>query len=75
VHVWNINNVARYAIPAERGSREICLNGAAARLAVIGDRVIIASFQWMEESRTTEHYPKVVFVDSRNRVMQPIGSE
>jgi aspartate 1-decarboxylase len=72
VHVWNINNGARletYAIQAERGSREICLNGAAARLAVVGDRVIIASFQWVEESRTMEHCPKKVFVDSQNRVM------
>jgi len=72
VHVWNINNGSRletYAVPAERGSLEICLNGAAARLAAVGDRVIIASFQWVEEGRAADHYPKLVFVDSQNRVM------
>jgi aspartate 1-decarboxylase len=71
VHVWNINNGSRletYAIPAAAGSGEICLNGAAARLAVAGDLVIIASFQWVEEERVAGHTPKIVFVDPKNRV-------
>jgi len=72
VHVWNVNNGSRlqtYAIPAERGAGEICLNGAAARMAAVGDRVIIATFQWLEESRTPEHHPKLVFVDGQNRII------
>ena len=74
VHVWNINNGSRletYAIPAAAGSGEICLNGAAARLAVTGDLVIIASFQWMEESQVAVHKPKLVFVDGHNRIIPP----
>jgi aspartate 1-decarboxylase len=72
VHVWNLNNGARletYAIPSPAGSGEICLNGAAARLAMPGDLVIIATFHWLEENRLAGYQPKVVFVDAQNRVM------
>jgi aspartate 1-decarboxylase len=71
VHVWNLNNGARletYAIPAPAGSGEICLNGAAARLAVAGDVVILATFQWVEENQVAGHTPKLVFLDARNRI-------
>jgi aspartate 1-decarboxylase len=71
VHVWNVNNGNRletYAIPAPGGSGEICLNGAAARMAVAGDLVIIATFSWIEEEEVAEHQPVVVFVDGQNRV-------
>jgi len=47
VYVFNVTNGARfetYAIPGQRGSGVICVNGAAARLAQVGDLVIIASF-------------------------------
>src|SRR5258705_13828927 len=67
VHVWNINNGERletYCIPAPAGSGEICLNGAAARRAVAGDLVILATFQWVEESQAAGHTPKLVFVDA-----------
>ena len=70
VHVWNISNGSRlqtYAIPAPRNSGEICLNGAAARHAVAGDCVIIASFSWLDEKDAAAHQPRLIFVDSRNR--------
>jgi aspartate 1-decarboxylase len=73
VHVWDVNNGERfetYAVPAARGSGEICLNGAAARLAQVGDLVIITAFCWLEEQAATNHLGKVVLVDERNRVMQ-----
>ena len=70
VHVWNVTNGSRlqtYAIPASAGSGEICLNGAAARLAHAGDLVIIASFSWLDEIEAAQHQPKLVFVDAQNQ--------
>jgi aspartate 1-decarboxylase len=74
VHVWNVTNGERletYVIPAEKGSREICLNGAAARRAQPGDVVIIASFCWLEEEAARRHTPKIVMVDGMNHVICP----
>lgn len=71
VHVWNVSSGTRfetYAIPLGRGSGEICVNGAAARLVHAGDPVIIASFCWMEEAEARQYQPTVVLVDERNRV-------
>jgi aspartate 1-decarboxylase len=71
VHVWNVNNATRfetYAIPLKRNSGEICINGAAARLAQPGDLVIVATFCWMDEHEARAHKPKIVLVDSQNRV-------
>ncbi|HEY0263452.1 MAG TPA: aspartate 1-decarboxylase [Granulicella sp.] len=72
VHVWNITNGSRlqtYAIPGHDGSGEICLNGAAARLAQAGDLVIIASFVWADENEARELKQKLVFVDADNRIV------
>ncbi len=69
VSIWNINNGARfetYVLPAERGSGEICLNGAAARLAQVGDLVIVSNFCLMEEEAARRHTATVVLVDARN---------
>ncbi len=71
VHVWNVTNGSRlqtYAIPVAAGSGEICLNGAAARLAAAGDLVIIASFAWLDEAEVSSAKPKLVFVDAQNRI-------
>lgn len=72
VHVWNITNGERlqtYVLPAPKGSGEICLNGAAARKAEVGDLVIVAAFTWFTDSQELKSYlPKVVFVDEHNRL-------
>jgi len=73
VHVWNVNSGSRletYALPAPKGSSEICLNGAAARLVQCGDLVIITSFCWIDEDAARRHACKVVLVDEKNRVIQ-----
>jgi len=70
VHVWNVSSGTRfetYAIPLDRGSGEICVNGAAARLVHAGDPVIIASFCWMEDAEARRFNPTVVLVDDGNR--------
>ena len=71
VHVWNITNGQRlvtYAITGERGSGQVCLNGAAARLASKGDKVIIACFAALDEDEAKEIKPIIVKVDRANRV-------
>ncbi|MCD6505394.1 aspartate 1-decarboxylase [Candidatus Poribacteria bacterium] len=73
VQVYNINNGARfetYAIPGERRSGVICVNGAAARLAQPGDLIIIVTYALYDESELEKFSLKVVFVDSRNRIVQ-----
>ncbi len=71
VDIWNVTSGSRfrtYAIAGDRGSGTVCINGAAARLAVPGDLVIIATWQKVEPSKAPSHEPLVVFVDARNRV-------
>jgi aspartate 1-decarboxylase len=75
VHVWNMSNGERietYVIRAAPGSGEICLNGAAARLFHAGDKVIIASFCWIDEAEMARHKPRIVIVDEQNRVSKRI---
>lgn len=70
VTVLNLMNGARietYAIEGTEG--QVCLNGAAARLAEIGDLVIILSYVDMEESELAGHRPAIVFVDPDNRMV------
>lgn len=71
VHVVNLNNGARfetYVIEGEPDAGEICLNGAAARLAEPGDRVIVISYAQYDEAELARYRPTLVFVDDANRV-------
>ena len=71
VQVLNINNGARfttYAIEGEKG--EICLNGAAARLAVKGDIIIILCFCQVEDEEARNFTPKLVYVDDKNAITE-----
>lgn len=67
VHVLNINNGERletYIIKGERGSGEICLNGAAARKVIVGDVIIIMSFAVMDPEEAKTFKPKILFPDT-----------
>jgi len=73
VQVLNVNNGARfttYAIQGEEGSGVICLNGAAARLAIIGDIVIIISYCHVSDEEAKNITPKVVHVNARNEIIK-----
>jgi aspartate 1-decarboxylase len=73
VNVWNVTRGTRfetYAITGVEGSRDICVNGAAAHLASPGDIIIIASFSEVPESLIAEFKPTVVFVDEENRATE-----
>lgn len=70
IHIYNINNGERfitYAIEAPLGSGTISLNGAAARLAVKGDLLIIASYAQVPESEADSFHPLVTYVDDYNQ--------
>lgn len=69
VQVLNITNGSRletYTISGERGSRICCLNGAAARLTQVGDRIIVIAYAEMTPEEARDHKPKVVVVDENN---------
>jgi aspartate 1-decarboxylase len=78
VQVVNNNNGARletYIIAGGRGSKTICLNGAAARLVQPGDKVIVISYKWMEEAEAKLHTPKVAILDEANNIAERMGTE
>lgn len=66
VDVENGQRFDTYVIAGERGSRIICVNGAAARLVAVGDHVIIMAYRLIEEKDANSHKPTVVFLDSDN---------
>ena len=71
VQVLNVNNGERfdtYAIRGPRGSGVVCLNGPAARLAHVGDLVIILTYASMEREELERHTPRIVMVDDRNHI-------
>jgi len=69
VQVVNITNGSRletYTVPGERGSRICCMNGAAARLTQVDDRVIVMSYAEMDPEEAKSFSPTVVVVDENN---------
>jgi aspartate 1-decarboxylase len=72
VHIWNVTNGSRletYVLPGPKDSGTICVNGAAARHAHPGDRVIIATFAEVDEAEARNWKPIVVRVDDHNHVV------
>src|SRR5690242_461449 len=73
--VSNVATGARaetYALPGIRGAGQIELNGAMARLGAVGDRVIVMAFAMMDPSEVEGHRPRVVALDSRNRIVEEL---
>lgn len=73
VTIVNNNNGERfetYVIEGERGSKTICLNGAAARLVQKGDIVIILTYTLLQDEECLNHKPKLVFVNEDNTVQK-----
>jgi len=71
VHIYNINNGERletYIIKAERGSGTISLNGAAARKAHPGDKIIIVSYASLEFEEAKTFKPKIIFPNNQNKI-------
>jgi aspartate 1-decarboxylase len=73
IDIVNVNNGERfstYIIAGERGKREICLNGAAARKVHVGDKIIIIAYAQMDEQEADSYRPKIVILDEDNAVAQ-----
>ncbi len=71
IMVYNINNGERfdtYIIEGEPGSRTVCINGAAARKACVGDLIIIASYGLFERSELEDFQCRIVHLDEGNRI-------
>ncbi len=73
IDIYNIENGERfstYAISGERGSRMISLNGAAARKAAVGDRIIICAYGPMTEDEVAQHKPRLAYLDAQNNIVR-----
>lgn len=71
VHIVDINNGNRfetYVIAGERGSGQVCLNGAAARCVQVGDKIIIMAYVGLTPDEAKAHKPAVVFVGEDNTI-------
>ena len=78
VQVVDIDNGSRletYVIEGEENSGVICLNGAAARLVGVGDKVIIMAYCTLTPDEAKTHKPTVVFVDGDNKIKKISAAE
>ena len=78
IQVVNVNNGARfstYVITGPRGSGVVQLNGAAARLGLPGDLVILIAYAAFTDAEAQRHTPRVVFVDPHNRIVPKLRAE
>ncbi len=72
VEILNINNGERfqtYALKGKRGSKVFCLNGAAARKAQKGDKIIIVTYAQLTEEEIKTHKPTIVQVGDGNEII------
>ena len=67
--ITNGNRLETYVIKGERGSGEVCINGAAAHLVNKGDLVIIVAYCQLIENESLHHKPKIVYVDKKNKII------
>jgi len=72
VDILNINNGERlqtYIIAGKRGSKVFCLNGAAARKAEVGDKIIIVAYAMMTQKEADKFKPSIVQLNDKNEVV------
>jgi aspartate 1-decarboxylase len=71
VMISNLNNGERfetYVIPGKKFGGEICLNGPTARKGVVGDKIIIFCYCYVEDDGLKGFKPTIVFLDERNKI-------
>ena len=76
VQILNLNNGSRvetYVIEGEPDSGIICLNGAAARWAVPGDKIIIISYCLIDDAQARNWKPKIVLLDDKNKIKEVLS--
>jgi len=70
LEIFNLNNGERFSTYAIKGKRNlgmVCINGAAARLAEVADKIIIVSYVLVEEKEAKNFKSRVILVDDKNR--------
>ena len=73
IDIVNVNNGERfstYIIAGERGKREMCLNGAAARKVHVGDKIIVIAYAEMTEEEADSYLPSVLILNDDNTIAQ-----
>lgn len=78
VHIWNVTQGSRlvtYALKGPRGSRVVCINGAAAHHNAPGDKVIIATFAELDDSELENFEPTVVLLGEGNEIKERNAKE
>lgn len=71
VEVLNVNNGSRletYVIAGQAGSGQVCLNGPAARMGFVGDKLIILSYALLNQEEVKQAKTKVVYLDEKNQI-------
>ncbi|MEW6570911.1 MAG: aspartate 1-decarboxylase [Nitrospirota bacterium] len=72
VMVSNLNNGERfetYVIPGKKNSGEICLNGPTARKGVVGDKIIIFCYNYIEDEKIKGFNPKIILLGEKNKII------
>ena len=75
VDIVNVNNGERfstYVIKGEKGKRDICLNGAAARKGMVGDLIIIVTFGFYSEKDLISYHPMIALLDDKNSIKETL---
>jgi aspartate 1-decarboxylase len=74
VLVGDLANGARfatYAIAGKKKSGIVCVNGAAAKLVSVGDKVVLMCFGIIDEKEIKKHKPKIIYVNEKNKITLP----
>ena len=70
IYIINIGSrFSTYKFPAEPGSGRIGLNGAAARMCQVGDKIIIVSYKIVLSEELLKHKPKIILLDENNKIL------
>jgi len=73
VHVLDVDNGERlitYCIEGQPDTGQVCINGAAARLVSVGDKVIVLSYHNIESSSALHLKPRLVYLDGENGIVR-----
>jgi aspartate 1-decarboxylase len=73
IHIYNVNNGARfttYAIRAQDGSGVVSINGAAARHAAVNDIIIICAYAILNQAELLNYRPTLIYVDAQNKILR-----
>ncbi|MCX7111636.1 MAG: aspartate 1-decarboxylase [Proteobacteria bacterium] len=73
IHIYNVNNGARfttYAIRAQEGSGIVSINGAAARHAAVNDIIIICAYAILNQAELSGYQPTLIYVNEHNKIVR-----